>query len=186
METVDELLDVSCYIYFWDKRTTMASETSEKNGFRSVPLLQTQNIFGISLSGYLCLRKSTENQVRRESKALTYPPKGKKMLFISYYGALCSWAITCSKNNKTGEQMTLWDMINKATKFEFSLFNMSQCVTCSPVWLFCNTWSLSCQGPIVKIEEIWLENKYLKEKICKRNHEFRCSSSEESSVASTL
>ena len=33
-------------------------------------------------------------------------------------------------NRQTGEQMTHWDMLHKATKFEFSLFNMSQCVTC--------------------------------------------------------
>ena len=32
--------------------------------------------------------------------------------------------------------MMHWDMLNKATKFEFSLFNMSQCVICSPVWRF--------------------------------------------------
>ena len=30
--------------------------------------------------------------------------------------------------------MTHWDMLKKATKFEFSLYNMSQCVICSPVW----------------------------------------------------
>ena len=39
-------------------------------------------------------------------------------------------------NRQTGEQMTHWDMLNKATKFEFSLFNMSPCVICSPVWQF--------------------------------------------------
>ena len=32
--------------------------------------------------------------------------------------------------------MTHWDMLNKATKFEFSLFYMSHCVICSPVWSF--------------------------------------------------
>ena len=32
--------------------------------------------------------------------------------------------------------MTHWDMLNKAAIFEFSLFNMSQCVICSPVWRF--------------------------------------------------
>ena len=35
------------------------------------------------------------------------------------------------QNGHTGEQMTHWDMLKKATKFEFSLFNMSQCVICS-------------------------------------------------------
>ena len=34
----------------------------------------------------------------------------------------------------TGEQMTHWDMLNKAIIFEFSLFNMSQWVICSPLW----------------------------------------------------
>ena len=38
------------------------------------------------------------------------------------------------QNCHTGEQNTHWDMLKKATKFEFSLFNMSQCVICSPVW----------------------------------------------------
>ena len=33
------------------------------------------------------------------------------------------------QNCQTGEQMTHW-----ATKFQFSLFNMSQCIICSPVW----------------------------------------------------
>ena len=40
------------------------------------------------------------------------------------------------QNLQTGEQMTHWDMLNKATKFEFSLFYMSHCVICSPVWSF--------------------------------------------------
>ena len=53
------------------------------------------------------------------------------------------------QNRQTGEQMTHWDMLNKATtKFEVSLFNMSQWVICSPVWQFCTTWSLSIKGPI--------------------------------------
>ena len=51
-------------------------------------------------------------------------------------------------NRHTGEQMTHWDMLKKATKFEFSFFNMSQCVICSPVWRFCTTWLLSCNRPI--------------------------------------
>ena len=32
------------------------------------------------------------------------------------------------QTRQTGEQMTHWDMLNKATKFKLSLFNMSQCV----------------------------------------------------------
>jgi len=32
--------------------------------------------------------------------------------------------------------MTHWDMLNNATKFEFSLFNTSHCVICSQVWRF--------------------------------------------------
>ena len=39
-------------------------------------------------------------------------------------------------NRQTGEQMTHWEMLNKATNFEFSLFNMSPCVICFPVWRF--------------------------------------------------
>ena len=63
------------------------------------------------------------------------------------------------QNRQTGEQMTHWDTLNKATKFEFSLFNMSQCVICSPVWRFlnhvtaqlqrahfCSSLTLSCWG----------------------------------------
>ena len=30
--------------------------------------------------------------------------------------------------------MTHWDIFNNATKFEFSFFNMAQCVICSQVW----------------------------------------------------
>ena len=41
-----------------------------------------------------------------------------------------------AQNRHTGEQMTHWDMLKKAAKFELSLFNMSQCVICSPVWQF--------------------------------------------------
>ena len=37
------------------------------------------------------------------------------------------------QNRQTGEQMTHWDMLNKATKFECSLFSMSQCVNSSSV-----------------------------------------------------
>ena len=40
------------------------------------------------------------------------------------------------QNRHTGKQMTHWDMLKNRTKFEFSLFNMSQCVICSPVCLF--------------------------------------------------
>ena len=35
-----------------------------------------------------------------------------------------------------GSKMAHWDMLKKATKFEFSLFDMSQCVICSLVWQF--------------------------------------------------
>ena len=49
-----------------------------------------------------------------------------------------------SKNWK----MTHWDMLSKATKFELSLFNMVQCVICSPVWRFWTTRLLSCKGLI--------------------------------------
>ena len=43
------------------------------------------------------------------------------------------------QNCQTGEQMMDWNMLNKAAKFEFSLFNMSQWGICSPVWCFCAT-----------------------------------------------
>jgi len=39
------------------------------------------------------------------------------------------------QNHHTGEQMTHWDTLKKATKFESSLFNMFQCIICSPVWM---------------------------------------------------
>ena len=37
------------------------------------------------------------------------------------------------QNHHTVEQMIHWNILNKATIFEFSLFNMSQCIICSPV-----------------------------------------------------
>ena len=46
------------------------------------------------------------------------------------------------------EQMTHWNMINKATKFKLSLVNMSQCVIRSLVCRVCTTSSLNCIGPI--------------------------------------
>ena len=42
------------------------------------------------------------------------------------------------QNRQTGEQMVHWDMFNEATKFEFSLFKMAQCIICSPLWQFCS------------------------------------------------
>ena len=39
------------------------------------------------------------------------------------------------QNLQTGELMMHWDMLHKATKFEFSLFNISQSVICSQVCL---------------------------------------------------
>ena len=46
---------------------------------------------------------------------------------------------------QTEEQMTHWDMLNKATKSEFSLF---QCVTCSPVWRFFVRDCSAAKGPL--------------------------------------
>ena len=40
------------------------------------------------------------------------------------------------KNRQTGEQMTHGDMLNKENSNLVALFNMSQCVICSPVWQF--------------------------------------------------
>ena len=34
---------------------------------------------------------------------------------------------------QSGEQMTHWDMLNKENSNMMALFNMSQCVICSPV-----------------------------------------------------
>ena len=39
--------------------------------------------------------------------------------------------ITRYKNRHTGEQIAHWDILNKATKFKFSLFYMSQSAICS-------------------------------------------------------
>ena len=47
-------------------------------------------------------------------------------------------------------------MLNKENSNLVALFNMPQCVICSPVWRFCTTWSLSCKGPILKSSEICL------------------------------
>ena len=51
------------------------------------------------------------------------------------------------QNRQTGEQMTRWDMFSKATKFEFSLFNMSQCVICSQVDIVARDLS-AAKGPL--------------------------------------
>ena len=51
------------------------------------------------------------------------------------------------QNRQTGDQMTHWDMLNKATKFEFSLFKMAQCVICSPVWRFVPRDCSATKGP---------------------------------------
>ena len=71
------------------------------------------------------------NQMRRESKDPNLPSqRRKKELFISHRNFIMSplrLSDHVVQNSQTGEQMTHWDMINKATKFEFSLFNMSQC-----------------------------------------------------------
>ena len=39
-------------------------------------------------------------------------------------------------NRQTCEQMTQWDVLNKEKSNLLALFNMSQCVICSPVWQF--------------------------------------------------
>ena len=39
-------------------------------------------------------------------------------------------------NRQTGEQMTHWDMLNKENSNIVALFNLYQCVICSPVWRF--------------------------------------------------
>ena len=52
------------------------------------------------------------------------------------------------QTRQTGEQMTHWDMLNKATKFGFSFFNMAQCVICSPVWRFVPRDRSAAKGPL--------------------------------------
>ena len=52
------------------------------------------------------------------------------------------------QNRQTGEQMTHWDIVNKATQFEFSMFNTSQCVICSPVWRFVPRDRSAAKGPL--------------------------------------
>ena len=54
------------------------------------------------------------------------------------------------ENLQTGEQITYWDMLNKATQFEFSLFNMAQCVICSLVWRFLPRDRSAAKGPRVE------------------------------------
>ena len=54
------------------------------------------------------------------------------------------------QNRHSEEQMTHWDMLKKAAKFEFSLFSMHQCVICSPVWrcLYHVTDCSAANGPL--------------------------------------
>ena len=61
------------------------------------------------------------------------------------------------QNCQTGKQMTHWDLLNKANKFEFSLFNMSEYIICSPVWRFCTTWLLSCKRPIASYAVVFYD-----------------------------
>ena len=53
------------------------------------------------------------------------------------------------QNQQSGGQMTYWDMLNKETSNLVALFNMFQCIICSPVWRFCTTWWLSWKWPII-------------------------------------
>ena len=39
------------------------------------------------------------------------------------------------QSRQTGEQMTHWEMFNKENSNLVALFNMSQCVICSPVFV---------------------------------------------------
>ena len=71
-------------------------------------------------------------------------------LFFFYMGSL-QLSEHVVQSHQTGEQMTHWAMLNKENSNLVVLFNMSQCVICSPVWRFCTSWSLSCKGPIYRM-----------------------------------
>ena len=43
------------------------------------------------------------------------------------------------QNRQIGEHMTHWAILNKDNSNLVALFNMPQCVICSPVWRFCTT-----------------------------------------------
>ena len=51
------------------------------------------------------------------------------------------------QNRQTGEQMTHGDMLNKEKSKLVALFNMSQCVICSPVWRFVPRDRSAAKGP---------------------------------------
>lgn len=53
------------------------------------------------------------------------------------------------RNRQTGEQMMYWNRLNKGNSNLVALFNLSQCVICSPLWRFCTTRSFNCIGPII-------------------------------------
>ena len=63
------------------------------------------------------------------------------------------------QNRQTGEQMTHRAMLNKENSNLVVLFDMSQCLICSPVWRFCTTCSLSCKGPISDHALIYMTHK---------------------------
>ena len=69
---------------------------------------------------------------------------------VSSFDTMGPWQLSdhVLQYRQTGEQMTPWDMLNKENSNLVTLLNMAQCVICSPVWRFCSTWSLSCNGPI--------------------------------------
>lgn len=53
------------------------------------------------------------------------------------------------RNRQTGEQMMYWNRLNKENSNLVALFNLSQCVICSPLWRLCTMRSFNCIRPII-------------------------------------
>ena len=59
-------------------------------------------------------------------------------------------------NRQIGEQMTHWDMLNKENSNIVALFNLYQCVICSPVWRFLyNVIVSAAKVPLCLCEGLW-------------------------------
>ena len=54
-----------------------------------------------------------------------------------------------TQNCQTGEQMTHRDKLKKENSNSVALFNMSQCVICSPVWRFVPRDHSAAKGPLL-------------------------------------
>ena len=56
------------------------------------------------------------------------------------------------QNRQTGEKIAQWDMLNKEISNLVALFNMCQCVICSPVWQFCQRDRSAAEGPFLRTQ----------------------------------